>query len=191
MEIVELQHRTAPSGGRALREIGPDFKDLLRGTNAYLQVIRTVMASPGIPKGRLHACVSLRLPRRCSRPCARRRRHRCPSTCSTDARRCAHDLWRHRAGDVRGIRSARRERIADRGRTPSSPTPTPATLAAARTAWKAARVPYLQTEGLRFGNAIVDEWEPKVNSWPLDEGLIDYVAMRPTARPRTRTRSTR
>jgi putative iron-regulated protein len=29
---------------------------------------------------------------------------------------------------------------------------------------------------LRFGNAIVDEWEPKVNAWPLDEGLIDYVA---------------
>src|SRR4029453_16672467 len=21
-----------------------------------------------------------------------------------------------------------------------------------------------------------DEWEPKVNAWPLDEGLIDYVA---------------
>jgi putative iron-regulated protein len=54
--------------------------------------------------------------------------------------------------------------------------PTPATLTAARNAWKTARVPYLQTEGLRFGNAIVDEWEPKVNAWPLDEGLIDYVA---------------
>ena len=53
--------------------------------------------------------------------------------------------------------------------------PTPATLTAARNAWKTARVPYLQTEGLRFGNAIVDEWEPKVNAWPLDEGLIDYV----------------
>ena len=55
--------------------------------------------------------------------------------------------------------------------------PTPATLTAARNAWKTARVPYLQTEGLRFGNAIVDEWEVKVNAWPLDEGLIDYVAM--------------
>jgi len=54
--------------------------------------------------------------------------------------------------------------------------PTPETLTAARNAWKIARVPYLQTEGLRFGNAIVDEWEPKVNAWPLDEGLIDYVA---------------
>lgn len=53
--------------------------------------------------------------------------------------------------------------------------PSEQTLAAARTAWKAARVPYQQTEGFRFGNAAVDEWEGKVNAWPLDEGLIDYV----------------
>ena len=49
------------------------------------------------------------------------------------------------------------------------------TLAAAREAWKAARVPYAQSEGFRFGNKIVDDWEGNVNSWPLDEGLIDYV----------------
>ena len=48
-------------------------------------------------------------------------------------------------------------------------------LANARAAWKSARIPYLQTEVYRFGNAIVDEWEGKVNAWPLDEGLIDYV----------------
>ncbi|WP_372426469.1 imelysin family protein [Salinarimonas chemoclinalis] len=54
-------------------------------------------------------------------------------------------------------------------------SPSDATLAAAREAWLAARVPYQQTEGLRFGNALVDEWEGKVNAWPLDEGLIDYV----------------
>ena len=54
--------------------------------------------------------------------------------------------------------------------------PTTAKLLAARNAWKAARVPYAQTEGYRFGNALVDEWEGKVNSWPIDEGLIDYVA---------------
>ncbi|WP_425305423.1 imelysin family protein [Chthonobacter albigriseus] len=53
--------------------------------------------------------------------------------------------------------------------------PTAETLAAARTAWIAARVPYLQTEVFRFGNPIVDDWEGKVNAWPLDEGLIDYV----------------
>ena len=54
--------------------------------------------------------------------------------------------------------------------------PTEANLASARDAWKVARVPYMQTEVLRFGNAIVDDWEGKVNAWPLDEGLIDYVA---------------
>ncbi|MEW5755109.1 MAG: imelysin family protein [Pseudomonadota bacterium] len=54
--------------------------------------------------------------------------------------------------------------------------PTEKNLAAARAAWKAARVPYQQSEAYRFGNPIVDEWEGKVNAWPLDEGLIDYVA---------------
>ncbi|GMG82373.1 imelysin family protein [Paralimibaculum aggregatum] len=54
--------------------------------------------------------------------------------------------------------------------------PSAATLQAARAAWLAARVPYQQTEVFRFGNPIVDEWEGKVNAWPLDEGLIDYTA---------------
>ena len=54
-------------------------------------------------------------------------------------------------------------------------TPSADTLTAARAAWLAARVPYQQTEVYRFGNAIVDDWEGKVNAWPLDEGLIDYV----------------
>jgi putative iron-regulated protein len=53
--------------------------------------------------------------------------------------------------------------------------PSEASLTAARDAWKAARIPYQQTEAFRFGNPIVDEWEGKVNAWPLDEGLIDYV----------------
>ena len=53
--------------------------------------------------------------------------------------------------------------------------PSVETQDAAKTAWLAARVPYLQTEAFRFGNAIVDEWEGQVNAWPLDEGLIDYV----------------
>lgn len=53
--------------------------------------------------------------------------------------------------------------------------PTEANLEAARAAWIAARDPYQQTEAYRFGNAIVDDWEGKVNAWPLDEGLIDYV----------------
>jgi len=48
-------------------------------------------------------------------------------------------------------------------------------LAAARQAWIASRPWYQQAEGFRFGNAIVDDWEGRVNAWPLDEGLIDYV----------------
>ncbi len=53
--------------------------------------------------------------------------------------------------------------------------PSEETLKAAKAAWIAARVPYQQSEVYRFGNPIVDEWEGKVNAWPLDEGLIDYV----------------
>ena len=54
--------------------------------------------------------------------------------------------------------------------------PSAVSLEAAKAAWIAARVPYQQTEVYRFGNAIVDDWEGRVNAWPLDEGLIDYVA---------------
>src|SRR5215467_501679 len=53
--------------------------------------------------------------------------------------------------------------------------PNDLTMQSARAAWVAARIPYMQTEAFRFGNKIVDYWEGKVNSWPLDEGLIDYV----------------
>ncbi len=53
--------------------------------------------------------------------------------------------------------------------------PSAEALEAAKAAWLAARVPYQQSEVFRFGNPIVDDWEGKVNAWPLDEGLIDYV----------------
>ena len=53
--------------------------------------------------------------------------------------------------------------------------PSAEALEAAKTAWIASRPSYQQTEVYRFGNAIVDDWEGKVNAWPLDEGLIDYV----------------
>ena len=53
--------------------------------------------------------------------------------------------------------------------------PTTENLALAKSAWLASRIPYQQTEVFRFGNTIVDNWEGKVNAWPLDEGLIDYV----------------
>ena len=54
-------------------------------------------------------------------------------------------------------------------------SPSEDTLAAARKAWLEARPWYQKTEGYRFGNSIVDDWEGRVNAWPLDEGLIDYV----------------
>jgi putative iron-regulated protein len=53
--------------------------------------------------------------------------------------------------------------------------PSEETLKAARKAWIEARPWYQRTEALRFGNAVVDAWEGRVNAWPLDEGLIDYV----------------
>ncbi|WP_022962607.1 imelysin family protein [Halopseudomonas pelagia] len=54
--------------------------------------------------------------------------------------------------------------------------PTEANLAAAKQAWLDARVAYQQSEVFRFGNAVVDDWEGQLNAWPLDEGMIDYVA---------------
>src|SRR5690606_42158398 len=53
--------------------------------------------------------------------------------------------------------------------------PSPEPVRAARHAWIDARVPYQQTEAFRFGNPVVDAWEGRVNAWPLDEGMIDYV----------------
>jgi putative iron-regulated protein len=79
----------------------------------------------------------------------------------------AHAMYQDSFTSAKGLQGAVSAFLAD---------PTSAKLAAARAAWKAARVPYLQSEGFRFGNAVVDAWEGEVNSWPLDEGLIDYVA---------------
>lgn len=55
-------------------------------------------------------------------------------------------------------------------------SPDAAHLQKARHAWITARIPYTQSEVFRFGNPPVDEWEGQVNAWPLDEGMIDYVA---------------
>ena len=54
--------------------------------------------------------------------------------------------------------------------------PSDQTLEMAKAAWLFSRIPYQQTEVFRFGNPVVDDWEGRVNAWPLDEGLIDYVA---------------
>lgn len=54
--------------------------------------------------------------------------------------------------------------------------PTRSNLQAAREAWLVSRTAYMQSEVLRFGNPVVDDWEGQLNAWPLDEGLIDYVS---------------
>lgn len=61
--------------------------------------------------------------------------------------------------------------------------PSAASLEAARTAWKAAREPYLLTEVFRFYDGPIDNPEDgpegRINSWPLDEVFIDYVEGNP------------
>src|SRR5215472_11997874 len=60
----------------------------------------------------------------------------------------AHAMYEDSATTAKSLRAAVAAFLAD---------PTPAKLNVARAAWKAARVPYAQTEGFRFGNAIVNE----------------------------------
>lgn len=57
--------------------------------------------------------------------------------------------------------------------------PTDSSLNDAKQAWILARVPYLQTEAYRFSNGPIDDAngpEEIINSWPIDESYIDYVA---------------
>ncbi len=64
--------------------------------------------------------------------------------------------------------------------------PTPATMAIAKAAWLNARESYGQTEAFRLSNGPIDAeqgWvlsaygapEGQLNSWPLDENMIDYT----------------
>ena len=53
--------------------------------------------------------------------------------------------------------------------------PSPETHRQAKDAWIRAHSIYSQTEVFRFGNPNVDQWESKVNAWPMDEGFVDYV----------------
>ncbi len=57
-------------------------------------------------------------------------------------------------------------------------SPSQANLEKAKTAWKAAREPYGQTESFRFYGGPIDGdegVEGLINAWPLDESYIDYV----------------
>ncbi len=59
--------------------------------------------------------------------------------------------------------------------------PDATTFAAAKQAWRDARAPYLQTEPYRFYGGPIDDADPFLNSWPLDEAYIDYVDGMPTS----------
>jgi putative iron-regulated protein len=59
--------------------------------------------------------------------------------------------------------------------------PSADTLTRARQAWIDARVPYTQTEAFRFYDGPIDDVEGLINSWPIDENLIDYVDGEPNA----------
>lgn len=54
-------------------------------------------------------------------------------------------------------------------------SPSAETLAAARRAWLAGRVPYLQLEATRFYDGPMDRLDPFMNAWPVDEHYVDYV----------------
>src|ERR1700749_2879265 len=62
--------------------------------------------------------------------------------------------------------------------------PTEDSLTATRTAWLASRANYLLTEGARFYDGPIDidppNHEAAINSWPLDEGYIDYTTDKKT-----------
>jgi len=59
--------------------------------------------------------------------------------------------------------------------------PSADSLAGARQAWIDVRVAYAQTEAFRFYDGPIDAVEGLVNSWPIDENLIDYVDGEPNA----------
>jgi putative iron-regulated protein len=59
--------------------------------------------------------------------------------------------------------------------------PGEASLNHARQAWIDARVSYAQTEAFRFYDGPIDAVEGRINSWPIDENLIDYVEGEPGA----------
>lgn len=59
--------------------------------------------------------------------------------------------------------------------------PNDVSLTAAKHAWLAARIPYLQTEVCRFYDGPIEQVETMINAWPMDEYFIDYVEGVPSA----------
>lgn len=61
--------------------------------------------------------------------------------------------------------------------------PSKESLTAARAAWIAARIPYLESETFRFYEGPVDQIDRRLNSWPVDEIYIDSIISRPELHP--------
>jgi len=59
--------------------------------------------------------------------------------------------------------------------------PSEQSLHAARQAWLTARSPYSQTEAFRFYDGPIDQVEPLLNAWPIDENYIDEVIGAPNS----------
>ena len=98
-----------------------------------------------------------------------------------DYAEAAHAAYRDSAVAAEGLRSAVRALLDD---------PTPASLELARAAWLQARQPYLRTEAMRYYDGPIDGPasaaraagpEGRLNAWPLNEAVIDYVEGDPDA----------
>jgi len=61
--------------------------------------------------------------------------------------------------------------------------PSARTQVAAKKAWLAARVPYMQLESLSFIRPENRNWGSLINAWAINEGLIDYVTNDTYAEP--------
>jgi len=54
-------------------------------------------------------------------------------------------------------------------------SPSPEALATAQSAWRATREMYERNEGFAFGPLITNEYDPSMDTWPIDRGGIDAL----------------
>ena len=54
-------------------------------------------------------------------------------------------------------------------------TPSPENLAAAQSAWRATREMYERNEGFAFGPLVTSEYDPNMDTWPIDRAGIDAL----------------
>jgi putative iron-regulated protein len=56
-------------------------------------------------------------------------------------------------------------------------SPTPSNLSAAQSAWRATREMYERNEGFAFGPLITSEYDPNMDTWPIDRAGIDALVL--------------